>query len=963
MCLTLVLAAASARAGEPTAPAPGRTPGGRRGSGGGHAAVAASVHVSGIFGLSEAIPETAESSAESRGPRAVPRGRLRRDETQDRAIRAWLQSHGYGRAPSGPKTRVRSTLAAPAGGPLPNAPTLGGPFQGITSNQSGAIPPDSTIAAGPSNLVVATNNFVRVFNKNGTPVMGQSQSLSSFFSMLGQRASDSDGSAGPYDPKVVYDEYIQRFWLIAVTDTRSFATPNPKRSSLLVGLSDTSDAAAGWTLFALDAALNGNDDSGYWCDYPKIGIDAQAVYFTCNMFEFDGDQDFQYSKIRVMTKDQFLNRTGLFWWDFWNLRESELGIQASFSIQPAHMYGAVPATGEFLVDAHIFCVFCPPGTLEVFHITNAQRCCVAGAQSEPDLNQEDHGVGDYPNPSGGRQSGSTVTLDTGDTRLLFAFWKDGLLSTGQNLGCDGDSCIAFTELNVAGFPTISTVSDFSYTNSGVDYFYPAVDVNAAGDKTMVFNRSSPSEFAGVNYVGIPNSSSCTNCVDGPETVLRAGNNAYVNQGCPPDDNRWGDYSGAAADPDGTGIWIHGEFAFATGSGTCPGSTTMMQADQWATAVGVTYEGLDRAAPTTVASVSPPPNGAGWNPDSVTVTLTATDGAGGSGVKQITYRANGAQSIPMTVASGAAVSFPITAEGQTTVTFFAEDNAGNRESPHTVTVRIDRTPPSITAPPDVTAATGPGATTCSTVVSDAVLGSASASDNSGIVTVDRMGVPPGNDFPVGITIVTYTATDVVGRTASDTQQVTVTDGTPPVVATPPDLTVDATSPAGAVVTYPLPTATDNCPGVSIACTPPSGTAFPIGTTTVTCTAADAVGGTTSVAFVVHVRGAGEQTDELKELIERFGIHHGITRALEAKLSAALAAIEDGRDDTACNVLAAFIRQVQAQSGKKITLDQAAQLIEAADRIRAVLGCAPADPASARVQRRHVSRTRVRQQRTR
>ncbi|MBK6316694.1 MAG: HYR domain-containing protein [Blastocatellia bacterium] len=42
---------------------------------------------------------------------------------------------------------------------------------------------------------------------------------------------------------------------------------------------------------------------------------------------------------------------------------------------------------------------------------------------------------------------------------------------------------------------------------------------------------------------------------------------------------------------------------------------------------------------------------------------------------------------------------------------------------------------------------------------------------------------------------------------------------------------------AVVTYTA-TATDNCPGATIVCTPASGSTFPVGTTTVTCTASDA-----------------------------------------------------------------------------------------------------------------------------
>jgi hypothetical protein len=58
--------------------------------------------------------------------------------------------------------------------------------------------------------------------------------------------------------------------------------------------------------------------------------------------------------------------------------------------------------------------------------------------------------------------------------------------------------------------------------------------------------------------------------------------------------------------------------------------------------------------------------------------------------------------------------------------------------------------------------------------------------------------------------------------------------------PANITVDATSPQGAVVTYTPPTATDESgdnPGPTVSCTPASGSTFAIGMTTVTCTATD------------------------------------------------------------------------------------------------------------------------------
>lgn len=101
---------------------------------------------------------------------------------------------------------------------------------------------------------------------------------------------------------------------------------------------------------------------------------------------------------------------------------------------------------------------------------------------------------------------------------------------------------------------------------------------------------------------------------------------------------------------------------------------------------------DTTAPTTTASVAPQPDTAGWNSGPVTVTLSAADDQGGSGVKQITYSATGAQPIASTTVNGASASFGVSAAGQTTITYYATDNAGNQEQSKTLTVQIDPTAP-------------------------------------------------------------------------------------------------------------------------------------------------------------------------------------------------------------------------------------------------------------------------------
>jgi hypothetical protein len=92
-------------------------------------------------------------------------------------------------------------------------------------------------------------------------------------------------------------------------------------------------------------------------------------------------------------------------------------------------------------------------------------------------------------------------------------------------------------------------------------------------------------------------------------------------------------------------------------------------------------------------------------------------------------------------------------------------------------------------------------------------------------------------------------------------------------------------------------------------------------------------------LLHGDVAGQISD-LVSLVESLNLHQGIENSLDAKLDAAesaLAAAQGGNIVTACNLMDAFINEVMAQAGKKISVSQASQLIQAANDIKAVLGC--------------------------
>ena len=94
----------------------------------------------------------------------------------------------------------------------------------------------------------------------------------------------------------------------------------------------------------------------------------------------------------------------------------------------------------------------------------------------------------------------------------------------------------------------------------------------------------------------------------------------------------------------------------------------------------------------------------------------------------------------------------------------------------------------------------------------------------------------------------------------------------------------------------------------------------------------------IAFTFRPPAAvADQITDNSALVDSFQLPAGTANSLTAKLRDALAAIAASDTPTACTALSSFINACQAQSGKKLTVDQATQLINSANLIRFNLGC--------------------------
>jgi Bacterial Ig-like domain (group 1)/HYR domain len=259
--------------------------------------------------------------------------------------------------------------------------------------------------------------------------------------------------------------------------------------------------------------------------------------------------------------------------------------------------------------------------------------------------------------------------------------------------------------------------------------------------------------------------------------------------------------------------------------------------------------------------------------------------------------------------------------------------GSCETPPSATATAEyvvREPPTITTGGDLTVeATSPNGTPL-----DYEVTATDPEDGELPVNCDP---PEGGEYPLGPVEVTCTATDSDGLTAAASFTVTFVDTSAPVMELR-DHIASPSGPDGTLLgwdTHP----TDNADWYpTVVCEPESFEfVFPIGDTTVTCTATDDSGNSSTGSFNVHVLSVAELLRQAQDSLVYYDVDPTLRRSLTAQLEAAAKAAEKDNDAGTCSAITDYQDHVRAQAGKKLSAETAESLLVNSDYIRGIVPC--------------------------
>ena len=400
-------------------------------------------------------------------------------------------------------------------------------FAGIEN--TGNNQPDSILAVGPAHVMVAVNTNVALYTRAGTR-----RFITSFEDWFSPLAPIAGGSV-IFDPRVLYDQYTHHYAFLCTTRR------SDHRSWILLSVSKTGDPLGEWSFWAIDMQLNGASRVDLWADFPRLGVDQNALYVTSNMYTF-GTYIFRYSKILVLRKSDVYSSNHLVFHEFRQMVDAT-GVPAH-SIEPAHSYGMAPE--EFFVNTRQDAA----DRITLWKVTFP-------AAGVPALKKFTVGVSSFTAPPQALQKGGGAVINTATegTGVLSVIYRKGSIYTvfpvAKNWGAGKVSALRYTQIA----PTGAVLDEITYGADGIYYYMPAIGVDSKGNVFLAFNRSSSSEFAGF-FVAAKKSD---NPAFSDRVPLQTGLSNYgiVFRGT--NIARWGDYNGITVAGDDS-IWAFGQYA-------------------------------------------------------------------------------------------------------------------------------------------------------------------------------------------------------------------------------------------------------------------------------------------------------------------------------------------------------------------------------------------------------------------
>ena len=369
-----------------------------------------------------------------------------------------------------------------------------------------------------------------------------------------------------FDPKVIFDPWSQRFFMLIHSKNEAASD-----SDLVILVSDDSNPNGNWDIYSFDTDTS--TGGAAWSDYYDVAAGPTALYLAGNQFTYASDS-FTGAQMIIMDKaDMIAGLATANSWESFPLTNSD-GTTTT-SPRPCEMMWDPGSTDMILVSNQW-------GGGDYVYLNRISDPYGTRTQTK---NRVD--VGAYTNPPAAVQPGGDTLVDFNARVMNAVFSADTTNSNQHHLwlafmaGRNSNADVGCRVINIRTSDHVP-ICNSNFGAADWDYIFPAVQPNYRGEAAVTFSRTQnvAGSFCENRYSTIEKVTATDYDFAG-STLIQDGTGSYTQ------DNRWGDYFGHSLDwgdynyasVSGSGglhkIWMYGQYAISASSyGTSMGATVI-----------------------------------------------------------------------------------------------------------------------------------------------------------------------------------------------------------------------------------------------------------------------------------------------------------------------------------------------------------------------------------------------------
>ncbi len=444
-------------------------------------------------------------------------------------------------------------------------------------NQFSIEPPSPSLAVGNGFLLEGVNNAIQVYSLSGTPLLPAVLSSNQVFG-LPPAINRTTGVNGvfPTDMRVFHDQGINRWFVLQRAQGNDAAGNSLPQSKVYIAVSQTGDPTGTYNVYLIDTTNPQRTGCPCLSDYPQIGADQYGFYISSVEYSLSpSGNPSQFplgATILAISKASLASGANSPTTYKFEL-PSKTGFE--FAIQPAT---TPPGSSYFMANGGLeyFVSSIATGDSNLAFWAMSNTSSLATANPNPALTRItvpalSYGPpGNAIQPTGPLPYGSTLSppglvplLDGSDSRVLSLIYSGGRLyatlgtqvvdEDGHALA--GGAYVIFSPTFRGGALGGAVLRQDYLLVKNNNLLRPAIGVNSQGRGAIVFTLVGRDYYPSAAFVPVDTfSTGSTVQIAGRGLLPEDGFTGYPSQGTA----RWGDYSAAVADSDGS-IWMATEY--------------------------------------------------------------------------------------------------------------------------------------------------------------------------------------------------------------------------------------------------------------------------------------------------------------------------------------------------------------------------------------------------------------------